>query len=167
MPIFSCRVCGREAYVKPSHAKNGWGIYCSKVCNYKGQMTGRFFNCYTCGRKTYKSLKSQLGSKSGKFFCSKSCQTLWRNSVYVGSNHGNWRGGNSSYRATLLRAGVLPACKRCQSRDERTLTAHHKDGNRRNNSLTNLIWLCHNCHYLVHHYKSETKDFMVPVAQFG
>ena len=35
---------------------------------------------------------------------------------------------------------------------------------RKNNSVSNLIWLCHNCHHLVHHYKNETKNFMVPVA---
>jgi hypothetical protein len=25
------------------------------------------------------------------------------------------------------------------------------DGNRKNSEVRNLEWLCHNCHYLVHH----------------
>lgn len=56
------------------------------------------------------------------------------------------------------------ACKKCGSTDSRTLAVHHKDKNRKNNSISNLMWLCHNCHYLVHHYKDEATGFLVPVA---
>ena len=164
MLAFNCKVCSREAFVKPSHAKIGWGKYCSNKCNAEDQKNGRLFACHTCNKEVYRSLKFQQRSKSGKFFCSKSCQTIWRNSVYIGEGHANWRGGTSSYRDILRRGKVKPICKRCKSADARTLTAHHKDRDRKNNSISNLIWLCHNCHYLVHHYKSESKDFLVPVA---
>ncbi|MBI2591907.1 HNH endonuclease [Candidatus Saccharibacteria bacterium] len=164
MPRFNCKVCGREKYIKPSHVKENAGKYCSQKCNAASQKNGRMFACYICGKETYKSLRDQTRSKSGKFFCGKSCQTIWRNSVYVGEGHTNWKGGMASYRDILRRAKAVPICKRCKIEDPRTLTAHHKDRNRQNNSISNLIWLCHNCHYLVHHYKSETKDFLVPVA---
>ena len=164
MPIFKCRVCGQEAFVKPSHQKNGFGKYCSQKCNAESQKNGQMFPCHICGKQVYRSLKFQQRSKSNKFFCTKSCQTVWRNLTYVGEDHANWKGGSSSYRDALRRTQVPRICARCKSDDTRTLSAHHKDRNRQNNSISNLIWLCYNCHYLVHHYKSEAKDFLVPVA---
>lgn len=164
MPMFSCQVCGKSAYVKPSHAKKGWGKYCSNKCNAEAQKTGEYIACHVCKKQVYKSLKDQSRSKSGKYFCGKSCQALWRNSTYVGKNHSNWKGGTSSYRDILRRAQVPAVCKRCNNTDTRVLSAHHKDRNRQNNSISNLIWLCYNCHYLVHHHKGESKKFLVPVA---
>lgn len=160
MPVFNCKICGQEAFVKSSHQKNGWGIYCSNRCNAEAQKNGRLFACHVCGKEIYRSVKFQIRSRSGKFFCSKSCQTIWRNSFFSGENHSNWQGGTSTYRNILRGGGVEQVCKRCKSDDTRTLTAHHKDRNRKNNSISNLIWLCHNCHYLVHHYKSETRNFI-------
>jgi predicted HNH restriction endonuclease len=35
------------------------------------------------------------------------------------------------------------------------LVVHHIDENRNNNNHENLIWLCYNCHHLVHNYPDE------------
>lgn len=164
MATKACIICSSDFYVKPSHLKMGWGKYCSQKCNAVSQRNGQMFKCHVCSKQTYKSLKDQRRSNSGKFFCSKSCQTVWRNLTYVGKNHANWKGGLYSYRDALRRAKVPAICIRCKTDDSRVLTAHHKDKNRQNNAVINLIWLCHNCHYLVHHYKNEAKHFMVPVA---
>jgi hypothetical protein len=34
------------------------------------------------------------------------------------------------------------------------------DEDRSNNRLDNLIWLCHNCHYLIHHHDDEREGLM-------
>ncbi len=52
----------------------------------------------------------------------------------------------------MKRAGVEVICEVCKITDERVIVVHHKDQNRRNNRLENLIWLCRNCHYIVHQY---------------
>jgi|SRR3989344_2687379 len=160
MPLVNCRVCSGLFYAKPYHLKKGWGKYCSKKCNNEGQRNGRMFPCHTCKQGTYRTPKDQSKSKSGRFFCNKSCQTLWRNSIYVRERHPNWKGGTATYRDILLQTKVVPMCKRCKSEDMRVMTAHHKDRNRINNSPSNLIWLCRNCHYLVHNYKNESKHFI-------
>ena len=117
-----------------------------------------------CGKKSYKS-KVNLGrSKSGKFFCSKSCQTKWRNQEFVGPKHANWTGGKYSYRSVLTRNKVLKVCFLCKTKDVRVMAVHHKDRNRKNNKVENLVWLCHNCHHLVHYYKDEQDKIMVPIA---
>lgn len=164
MPWFNCQVCGYQAYVKPSHQKSGYGKYCSRKCRAESQKNGDKFKCSICHKELYRSIKGQRRSRSGTFFCSKSCQAVWRNLTYVGQNHANWKGGITTYRRTLQRSDTKSICAKCKSDDTRVLVAHHKDRNRKNNSLSNLIWLCHNCHYLVHHYKSESQNFVVPVA---
>lgn len=159
-----CIICDDKFYAKPSHKAKGWGKYCSKECQYSGQRTGTTVTCTVCDKDSYKNKNSMTRSKSGKYFCSKSCQTVWRNSQYRGAKHLNWKTGKASYRANLLRTGRQQVCERCKITDKRLLAVHHIDRNRDNNNLSNLMWLCHNCHYLVHHDKTEAVGFVVPVA---
>ncbi len=154
IPNARCRTCGKRFYVKPNHLKRGWGKYCSRKCLAKGQLRGRFVLCHQCGKKIWRAPLQLKHSKSGKFFCSKSCQTLWRNKIFSGPNHPLWTGGYDKYRKILLRAKVPIVCSRCGYNDERVLVAHHKDRNRKNPNLKNLEWLCRNCHYLIHECKT-------------
>lgn len=151
MPRVCCLICKTQFYVKPSHQKLGWGKYCSRYCSNKSQLKGKVFSCFSCGKESYKSPSQQKHSKSSKFFCSKVCQTNWRNRVYVRERHANWKGGIRIYRELLINSDRKISCVLCGISNEKILTAHHKDHDRNNNSLRNLLWLCLNCHYLVHH----------------
>jgi len=146
-----CAICRKGFYVKPFFKKHGWGKYCSKKCQFQSQLKGKFIKCDVCGKQTWKMPKDIKHSKSGKFFCSKSHQTLWRNSFYSGPNHLFWTGGESVYRKILARTKTPLTCKHCgYNTDTRILVVHHKNNDRKNNKLSNLEWLCRNCHYLVH-----------------
>ena len=163
-----CLVCKTEFYIKPSHQKKGWGKYCSISCRTKSQFKGKYLNCFICSKEIYRSPKDLKNSNSGKFFCSKSCQTVWRNKVlFVGKNHSNWKHGISAYRRILKATEKEQICTLCRTGDIRVLIVHHKDKNRKNNTIDNLVWLCHNCHYLVHHFDNEQVRFnnMVAVVQ--
>ena len=159
-PNTSCKFCKNNFYAKPSHLKQGFGIYCSASCHYQGARNGKTIECTVCGEKSYKAKKVLKRSKSGKFFCSKSCQTMWRNSVYIQEKHPNWKGGKYAYKSVLIRHNVPPICTLCSSKDERILAVHHIDKNRKNNKVENLAWLCHNCHRLVHCDRVEKQKFM-------
>ena len=150
MPIVQCRICQKEFYAKPNWLKRGWGKYCSRSCCVKGQLKGKLVLCDTCGKEIWKEPRDFRHSKSGKLFCSKKCQTLWRNKYFSGPNHPLWTGGDDKYRKTLLETKIPPVCVECGYKDEKVLVAHHIDGDRKNNELKNLRWLCRNCHYLVH-----------------
>jgi len=52
-----------------------------------------------------------------------------------------------------LRALTLP-CHKCESFPSHI---HHKDGDRTNNSLDNLVPLCRPCHHLLHSYFQEAQ----------
>lgn len=161
MPVIkNCKVCGKQFRTKPFFIKNGGGKYCSAKCHHQGLKNGKQVNCFLCNKEIYRSTKQLLASKSSKFFCSKSCQTKWRNSEFIGAKHSNWKNGEYAYRSILSRNKTPKQCGLCKTKDARVLAVHHIDGNNRNNKLSNLAWVCHNCHHLVHHYGEEKKKFM-------
>ncbi len=151
MPIVSCQVCKKSFYVKPSHQLLGWGKYCSANCRSKSQLKGKTFLCGVCGKKLYRSPAKIVHSHSGNFFCSKRCQTLWRNKYYIEEKSPLWQNGITVYRKILERSGVSKICKICLIDNPKVLSVHHVDHNRNNNTLKNLTWLCFNCHFLIHH----------------
>lgn len=158
--MVKCLICKKEFYGKPYFLKIGQAKYCSQGCMRIGSRTGKIVNCHVCEKKVYKTKKALRVSKSKTYFCTKSCQTKWRNSVFIGSKHANWKNGMYAYKSVLLRNKVFPQCVLCKIKDTRILATHHVDKNRMNNKVENLVWLCHNCHHLVHHNKQETDRFL-------
>ena len=162
MPIIkNCKICHKEFNIKPCHEKAGYGVYCSRACHY-GDKKGNIVQCSTCGTDVYKTIGEIKRSKSKKYFCDKSCQTKWRNVFFSKEKHANWKDGSNSYRSVMRRSGTPQICKLCGLDDSRVLAVHHIDKNRKNNKLDNLVWLCHNCHHLVH-YDNVTKKKLMEV----
>src|SRR3990167_11174631 len=109
--------------------------------------------CFVCKKLAYKSLKDLRNSKSKKYFCSQTCGNVWIGKQQRAENNPNWAGGTSSYKILLKRTDSKRACVLCGKDDHRILCVHHVDKNRKNNKVQNLMWLCRNCHFLIHHYK--------------
>lgn len=164
MPRVDCQRCSKEFYVKPNHQRLGYGKYCSRFCTSESLKTGKYIPCKICNKKVWRTPKYQKASKSGNFFCGKSCQTKWRNTYFSGERHPLWIDGGGAYREIALRSNKKQICRLCKTKDKRVLIVHHIDKNRKNNNLHNLAWLCHNCHFLVHHHEDERKRFMVGVV---
>lgn len=156
MPEVNCKVCHKSFYAKTYFLRKGYGIYCSRSCYFASVRRGRTVLCEMCQTPLYRGVKQLSRSKSKKYFCSKSCQTIWRNQQYTGQKHKLWKGGWSvQYRKILLNSRKKPICLLCQEKDERIVVVHHIDENRSNNSVKNLVWLCRNCHHLVHYDSLE------------
>ena len=164
MPLVPCKQCKKPFYAKPSAVLEGNGKYCSIACHHAVIRKGKEVSCDMCGAAVYRSKKELGRSASKKFFCGKSCQTRWRNQTYVGERHKNFKTGIHAYRATLDRAGVPKICRLCKTTDYRILAVHHIDKNRKNNKVSNLAWLCHNCHFLIHHDAKERDRFMAAIV---
>jgi hypothetical protein len=165
--IKNCEICSKEFSPKPSHVKVGWGRYCSSKCHYVSMRNGKVVHCDECGVEVYKNKIKLAHSKSGKFFCTKSCQTKWRNKYFSGDKHKLWISGESTYRKVMKGSEKEKICHRCSDKDERTLIVHHVDHDRKNYDIKNLIWLCRNCHFLIHYDKLEEEKLMVVVAQLA
>lgn len=162
--VKQCVFCGERFKTKPYFVKKGQGKYCSSECQHKAARKGKEVACFLCKNIVYRQPKLLLKSKSKKFFCSKSCQTKWRNQLYVGEKHKNWKTGLHAYRSVLPRHGIPAVCTLCKTTDKRVLAVHHVDHNRKNNNVDNLAWLCHNCHHLVHCYQHEHDKLMVAIV---
>ena len=144
-------MCGKLFWTKPCYIRYGWSKYCSIECRNRSQLKGHMFKCYTCGADVYKSPAKELHSQSHNFFCSKFCQTQWRNKYFSREKHSNWKGGTATYRDILKTSKREEKCMICKISNKAVLVAHHIDHNRKNNDISNLTWLCMNCHFLVHH----------------
>ena len=146
-----CKICTQIFYIKESNAKRGWGKYCSIKCRTKAQFNGKWVKCVNCGKNIYRTPRDYRKSSSNRFFCSVSCHCSWENrNVRCGVNAPNWIAGESAYRDLLRRFKIPFECSKCGISDKRVLIVHHKDGNRKNNSINNLERLCCNCHAVLH-----------------
>lgn len=151
MPTVKCQICNKSFYAKPRHLKIGWGKYCSIKCRSVSQFKGKHYKCEYCGKTIYRNPSDIKKSTSGKLFCSRSCQCSWMNSnKRVLENSANWNGGESIYRNILKQSRIIQKCNRCGIENKKLLVVHHKNRNRKDNSIKNLEWLCRNCHYLEH-----------------
>lgn len=153
-----CSHCKKEFQTKPSWIRYG-RKYCSEPCQRLGMRKGKNVKCSWCEKVVYKSLKELHGTKSGKLFCSKTCSLAWIASEHQEENHPNWKNGEKSYRHILERHTKKKICILCQTENPDVMAVHHVDQNRKNNKLSNLQWLCHNCHHLVHCYPREKIRF--------
>jgi len=159
MVLVLCEFCKKGFYTKPSWVRYG-RKYCSIKCQRLGSRKGKNVNCAWCGKEVYRPLKNIKRTKSGKLFCSRLCAIAWIASEHQTEKHPNWKTGEKSYRYILERAERPKECEYCHNRDEIILAVHHVDRNRKNNASDNLSWLCHNCHFLVHHYVHEKKRWL-------
>ena len=67
-----------------------------------------------------------------------------------GVNSPNWVAGEAAYRDLMRRHKIPLKCNNCSISDKRVLIVHHRDGDRKNNSIENLERLCCNCHAIAH-----------------
>jgi len=103
--------------------------------------------CVKCG-VSFERLPSEIRF-GDRIFCSRTCSASYNNTVYKsGENHPNWKGGKWYQPRALKEFGEV--CSLCGETERCCLEVHHKDRNRDNNSLDNLIVLCANCHLKVH-----------------
>jgi len=107
------------------------------------------FNCALCQISFYRENRHVNNSKSGLRFCSRRCkdegQKLKYNLTEIWPHH---YGVNSNYRKTAF-DNLENKCNKCGF--TKALIVHHKNRNRKDNSIENLEILCSNCHYIEHY----------------
>jgi len=155
-----CDFCSKKFFRKPSQIKKYRNSFCSTECQYKARRKGKHVNCFVCKKQVYKQQKDLLQSQSKKYFCSISCSNKWHGVEFSGEKHPNWIDGRFVYKKILLKTKITRNCFLCRNKNMQVLVAHHIDQNRKNNNPKNLIWLCRNCHHLVHNYNEVSLRFL-------
>jgi hypothetical protein len=119
-------------------------FYCGLSCSKRKDVVKDV--CHACG-VAIEMRQSVRRSKSGFYYCSRSCAVTENNKIYKRKeNHPNWTGGKSNYR----HGRELKRCAECGETRAYLLTVHHRDRNRSNNDPDNLEDLCANCHITRH-----------------
>lgn len=124
--------------------------YCSKKCSNKSRDLKSECVCSTC-EKVFNKKQSQIKQvKHGFYFCSRACKDLAQRmeSGIDAIKPIHYDQGQSVYRKRALRF-YGEKCQECKYNVEiKMLDVHHKDGNRSNNAIENLMVVCVWCHAL-------------------
>jgi 5-methylcytosine-specific restriction endonuclease McrA len=139
-PNKKCLMCGKPFYTPPCLERVK---YCSQYCCKKSRR----------GKKLPKEWKERISKgvknnlprtawKKGQHF---NPATEFKKGENLEENHPNWTGGTYAYIRIFERSGKEKICEKCGESEKRILI-HHKDGDRKNNKLENLIALCDTCH---------------------
>lgn len=149
----------QRSYKKSKHE----GRFCSLSCAAKYR--SKYYlkpepnvECAYCGKLFYKNKSKQTKSKSGLFFCCRehkdSAQKIGGIAEIMPPHYGVANGKNT-FRKEALK--MLPnKCTNCNyDKYIEVLEVHHKDRNRKNNSITNLEFLCPTCH-MEKHFLAKT-----------
>ena len=154
----TCGFCSKKFYKKPSQIKRCKNSFCSKECQYKARKNGLWVKCFVCKKDVYKQSRYLLRSQNGKYFCCWACSNKWHGLEFSGEKHPNWINGDFAYKNILLKTKRKIICFLCGNKNTKVIIVHHIDKNRKNNNSKNLMWLCRNCHHLVHNYKNVSVE---------
>lgn len=143
-----CEQCGKEFITHSCYLKRGGGRFCSPSCS-----------------TTYRNLKNNpsWNPEVRKKISENHADVSGENNPMYGKRgkdapsyiDGRSRCNPTLYKGILIANGIEPVCKLCGA--IKNIHVHHIDGNRKNNDINNLVWLCTKCHYTVAH-KYERDD---------
>ncbi|HYE12245.1 MAG TPA: HNH endonuclease signature motif containing protein [Patescibacteria group bacterium] len=150
-----CIECGKSFMVRKCYTKRGQGKYCSVSCQrtYINKTNNPAWR-----EEVRKKISKNHADVSGK-----------NNPMYgrIGEEAPTYIDGRSKYKGRTYRKIALAnnkerKCKCCGETNLKKLHVHHKDGNRSNNELDNLLFLCSKCHQTkAHIYMRDLKGRFV------
>lgn len=156
--LVNCTYCSTSFNARPTDIKRGHAKFCSRNCfakNRKGYRKPVISNvtCACCAKAFYRRSSALANSKSRLYFCSRACkdrsQRLGGITEIMPPQYGRGNGRHDYRERALKHYGEI--CTKCGFADLRAIEVHHKDKNRENNELNNLVVLCANCHCIEHY----------------
>ena len=140
-----CKICGQDFWI-PRHIFDETQS-CSRKCRDEANRIRINVICAQCGKEFSISPSKMAKSKSGLYFCTRSCKDhAQRLGGIVAIQPSHYKDGCASYRERALRT-YGAKCRGCGYDEyEEMLDANHRDGNRKNNKIENLEVLCVWCH---------------------
>lgn len=135
-----CAYCSCDiAYDARLHS--GENRYCSYECYTIGG--GHLVICDHCGKEFFRNKSKQDAGKNNYNFCCRACKE--QEQCIGGLLELDHYGPDLAYRNKAFNH-YGKSCSVCGISEEYLLVVHHKDGDRKNNKLDNLVVLCHNHH---------------------
>ena len=154
-----CEQCGTTFSARIADLKRGRAKFCSLKCSSKHHAEKRKpkpnVECAHCGKEFYKNPSRQRASKSGLFFCSRSCKNSAQRIGGIKEIMPSHFGTSKNYR-NICFAHHKKECVVCG--EDKIVAVHHYDEDHHNNDPSNLVPLCPTHHQYVH---SGFKDLVI------
>jgi len=147
-----CLQCGKEFEALLREVKRGNGKFCTRKCSAAHRVSKikpkkPNVECAKCGKEFYKNNSKKKQSKSGLFFCSRSCKDAAQKIGGIKEIMPNHYGTGNSYRS-ICWAHHEKVCVVCG--EDKIVAVHHYDENHDNDDPKNLVPLCPTHHLYVH-----------------
>lgn len=133
----NCIICARSIYRRPSEIKaNNGRVFCGVICY--GISQRKEIPCTICG----KLILAGFNKKT----CNRACANKNREGIkyHLGSPRDKVKSQQALKIKLLKERGRK--CERCDYDKYEILQVHHKNRDRKNNNLENLLLICPNCH---------------------
>lgn len=162
--IKDCLNCERKFSALTSEVNRGNAKFCSRACSYIYNAKEKIkkneakkipnISCTYCNKLFFIPSKRIKASKTQTFFCCRNHKDLAlrkESNINLALPTHYKQDYISDYRLVYLRAKKIICCENCgYSKYIEVLEVHHKDRDRTNNNLENLIALCPTCHVEEH-----------------
>ena len=157
-----CLWCKKEFTPLEKEVKRGNGKFCSRSCSSQHRVSKTVLelntDCAWCHKKFHKALSKKSNSRSGLFFCSRICKDTAQKIgglEAIQPNHYGTVDTASDYRGKAF-SFYSPCCYICGwDKVIPVLQVHHKDRDRKNNKIENLVILCPTCHQVEHYLSND------------
>jgi len=162
----NCLNCNSVFSTRETETKRGNGKFCSLSCSakYYGKKTQAKPNvkCSFCGKEFHLANKRIKNSKSGFHFCCRGHKDEAQRSEHFKEMWpAHYGTGSRDYRRKALKK-YGGRCQRCgYDKHIAAITVHHKDYNRKNDSISNLEILCANCHSVEHYGATGLQEVVI------
>jgi hypothetical protein len=148
-----CATCGKDFYAYPSRLKKGQVKYCSMKCYEKEGEKNPFW-----GKKHNIGSIAKMSTHPNrpKFTSENNPDKVRYGESFVGKSYDWWK------RWFIRNIGK---CEICSMTDVRILEIHHKNKNRKDNKRDNLLYVCPNCHALIHYKEKIGWEFILKTGR--
>lgn len=152
-----CIQCEARFTARSADHKRGRAKFCSLRCSSRHQAANKAprqpnVQCANCGIEFYRNDSKKKRSKSGLFFCGRSCKNISQRIGGISEVLPSHYGTSEGYRVICFRHHKKE-CVVCG--EDKIVAVHHYDENHDNNEPGNLVPLCPTHHQYVHSkYKS-------------
>jgi hypothetical protein len=165
----TCQNCKELFQAQLREVNRGNAKYCSKKCSAEGVKNKLLernakinipnTECSYCKKIFYKNNSQKQNSKKNLHFCCREHKDLAQRIEFGLKDLQplHYGSGDSHYREIAFRSKERK-CERCEyNKHPEILEVHHKDRNRENNTIENLLVLCPTCHMEDHFFNKDGK----------
>ena len=136
-PNINCSICNKRIYRRPNEIQSRKGrAFCSRMCY--GIFCRKETSCIVCGKL--------ILAGQNKKTCSRSCANIHRVGIQYKINSPKDKVKSQRALKIKILKDRSKKCERCSYKKYQILEIHHRDRNRNNNNLENLLLICPNCH---------------------